>query len=91
MDKAYIVHYVGYDYTYDDKPIAQGLTYDLPEEIHATYESAAKEFEDLIADELLRWDLDNTKIMRGEDLIHISSVHTETWTEILIKCVTIKQ
>lgn len=90
MDKAYIVHYVGYDYTDTDRCVAQGMTYDLPEEIHSTKEGATKEFERMIAEELQNWDLNNAEMERSEDCFYISEENPERWTEIRIKCVTIK-
>lgn len=89
MKEAYIVHYVGYDYT--DKGVAQGLTYDLPDEIHATEESAIEEFEAMIAEELQNWNLDCAELKRSKDCFYISEDYPERWTEIQIQCVTIKQ
>lgn len=91
MDKAYIVHYVGYDYTDTDRGVAQGMTYDLPEEIHSTKEGATKEFERMIAEELQNWDLNNAEMERSEDCFYISEESPERWTEIRIKCVIIKE
>lgn len=90
MTKAYIVHYVGYDYNDTDSRVAQGMTYELPEEIHATKESATEEFEAMIAEELQNWNLNNAEMERDEECFYISEKNPERWTEIRIKCVTIK-
>lgn len=90
MTKAYIVHYVGYDDNNTDRCVDQGMTYELPEEIHATKESATAEFEAMIAEELHNWDLNNAEMERDEDCFYISEECPERWTEIRIKCVTIK-
>lgn len=90
MDKAYIVHYVGYDYSSTDRQIAQGLTYELPDEIHGNYKNAVKKFESMVAEELQNWDLDSAEMDREKDLFHISEENPERWTEIRIKCLTIK-
>lgn len=90
MTKAYIVHYVGYDDNDTDRRVAQGMMYELPEEIYATKESATEEFEAMIAEELRNWDMNNAEMERGEDCFYISEECPERWTEIRIKCVTIK-
>lgn len=90
MDKAYIVHYVGYDYSDTDEPAAQRFFYELPEDIHGNYEDAVKKFEAMVAEELQNWNLDSAKMERDKDLFHISEENPERWTEIRIKCLTIK-
>ena len=91
MNKAYIVHYVGYDRNEGGMNSDFGFTYELPEEIHNTIESAKKEFERMVAEELENWDLSEAEIEQSEDLFYISSEQPESWTEIKLKCVTIKQ
>lgn len=90
MNKAYIVHYVGYDYNDAVHTYGNGFTYELPEEIHSTYDSAKREFERMIAEELENWDLSEAEMEQSDDLFYISSEYPERWTEIRIKCVTIK-
>lgn len=91
MNKAYIVHYVGYDYSEADRGVSQGITYELPDEIYATIESATQKFEAMIAEELENWDLSYAAMERDENLFYIHGECPERWTEIRIKCVTIKQ
>ena len=67
------------------------LIYELPEEIHSTKEGATKEFERMIAEELQNWDLNNAEMERSEECFYISEESPERWTEIRIKCVTIKE
>lgn len=90
MNKAYIVHYVGYDYNDADPTYGAGFTYELPDELHSTYESAKRHFDEVIAEELENWDLSEAEVERSEDLFYISSESPERWTEIRIKCLTIK-
>ena len=92
MTKAYIVHYVGYDYNdRDSGAVAYGMIYELPEEIHSTKEGATKEFERMIAEELQNWELNNAEMERSEECFYISEESPERWTYISIKCVIIKE
>lgn len=91
MNKAYIIHYAGYDYGDTGNPDDDFLIYELPDHIHFCYENAVKEFEEMIAEELENWDLDCAQINRDKDNFYIKGEHPKRWTGIQIKCLTIKE
>lgn len=91
IEKAYIVRYVGFDYNATDRTFAAGLINELPDEIFACRESAVNRFKEMVAEELKNWDVDNAEIEQCDDLFYIREECPERWTEIQIKCVTIKK
>lgn len=84
MNKAYIVRYVGYDLAPDN------LFNDLPDEIFSNHKDAKEKFNEMIAEELQNWDMSKAIVKRSDELFYIHYENREDWTEIQLKCVTIK-
>lgn len=91
MNKAYIVHYVGADYSDTGNHKDNNYFFELPDQIYSCYEDAVKVFEEVVAEELEEKDLDDYEISRSDDHFYLKHIDSGNWTSIELKCLTIKE